>query len=178
LLRYRVQNAAVVVNDPEVAAECHRHRIGDKFHVKLGGKVDRFHGETLSLEVLLKNKTDGRFKLENPHSHLASVVGMHADMGPTATIECAGVSIVVSSQKVPPWDLGQLRSQGVAPEKCYMIGVKAAAAHRAAYDPIAKHSFYVDTPGLASSNLKGFRFRHVRRPIYPLDEFKEEPRFE
>jgi len=176
-LRHRVQNAAVILNDPEVASACRRHKVGDVFHVKVGGKADNFHGETLSLEVKLRKKTDGKFTLENPKSHLASVLGMRVDMGPTVTIQCAGVTIVVSSSKIPPWDLGQLRSQGVTPEKCYMINVKAAAAHRAAYDPIAKHSFYVDTPGLGSSNLKNFDYRHVPRPIFPLDPFPRGPEF-
>lgn len=176
-LRHRVQNATCIINDPEVAAECHRHKVGDVFHVKLGGKADRFHGETLSLEVKLLKKTDGRYTLENPKSHLASVLGMNVNMGPTATIQCAGVTVVVSSFKIPPWDLAQLRSQGVIPEKCFMINVKAAAAHKAAYDPIAKASFHVDTPGLATSNLKRLPYKHVRRPIFPLDEFKSEPKF-
>jgi microcystin degradation protein MlrC len=58
-----------------------------------------------------------------------------------------------------------------------MIGVKAAAAHKAAYDPIAKASFYVDTPGLGSSDLRNFPYEHIRRPIYPLDNFEAELKF-
>jgi microcystin degradation protein MlrC len=67
-------------------------------------------------------------------------------------------------------DLGQLRSQGIIPESLFVIGVKAAVAHRRAYDPIAKASFPIDTPGPCSSNLKTLPFRHIKRPIYPLDE--------
>jgi len=99
-------------------------------------------------------------------------------MGPSATVECTGIQIVVTSNKTPPMDLGQLRSQEVVPEKLYMIGVKAAVAHKAAYDPIARHSFYVDTPGLCSSDLKAFTYRHVRRPVFPLDSFVTDPSFD
>ncbi len=174
-LKYKVHNSAVVINDPEVAAECHRHRAGDRFHVQLGGKTDRLHGATLALEVTLLRVSDGRFTLENPHSHMAAISGRHIHMGLCATLECHGVTIIVTTLKTPPMDLGQLRSQGVTPEKLYMVGVKAAVAHRAAYDPIAKHSFYVDTPGLGSSNLRNFSYKHVRHPVFPLDPFEHDP---
>jgi microcystin degradation protein MlrC len=50
-----------------------------------------------------------------------------------------------------------------------MVGIKAAVSHRAAYDPILRASFYVDTPGLGSSDLRSFVFHRVPRPIAPLD---------
>jgi microcystin degradation protein MlrC len=82
----------------------------------------------------------------------------------------AGIRILLTSRKTPPFDLGQWRSQGVNPEELSVIGVKAAVAHRRAYDPIAHASYTVDTPGPCSSNLRGFPFRHVRRPVFPLDD--------
>lgn len=174
-LKYKVRNAAVVINDPEIAAECHRRRVGETFHIQLGGKIDRYHGATIPLEVTLKRVTDGRFTLENPHSHMASMTGSNVNMGACATIECHGITIVVTTLKTPPHDLGQFRSQGVTPEKLYMIGVKAAVAHKAVYDPITKHSFYVDTAGLGSSNLQNFPYKHLSRPIFPLDPFERDP---
>ena len=50
-----------------------------------------------------------------------------------------------------------------------VIGVKAAVAHRRAYDPITVASYFVDTPGPCSSNVESFAFRHLRRPVWPLD---------
>jgi microcystin degradation protein MlrC len=48
--------------------------------------------------------------------------------------------------------------------------VKAAVAHRRVYDRIARAHYTVETPGPCTSNLKSFPFRHIRRPVYPLDE--------
>jgi microcystin degradation protein MlrC len=79
------------------------------------------------------------------------------------------VTILLTSKKTPPFDLGQLRSQGIVPEEQFVIGVKAAVAHRRAYDPIARASYTVDTPGPCSSNLRAFTYQRLRRPIYPLD---------
>jgi microcystin degradation protein MlrC len=168
-LRYEVDKAAVIINDPEAAQACHSASIGDRLVLEIGGKVDRLHGVTLSLEVEVENLTDGRFDLENPHSHLASLVGRHVAMGPSAVVRHKGILILLTTMKTPPMDLGQLRSQGIVPEDLYMVGIKAAVSHKAAYDPILKDSFYVDTPGLGSSDISRFDFRHVQRPIAPLD---------
>ncbi|HZP85049.1 MAG TPA: MlrC C-terminal domain-containing protein, partial [Chthonomonadaceae bacterium] len=111
----------------------------------------------------------GKFTLEDRQSHLASMSGAQIDMGPCAVVRHRGVRILLTSHKTPPFDLGQWRSQGIVPETLSVIGVKAAVAHRRAYDPIAKASYWVDTPGPCSSNLRTLPFRRIRRPIYPLD---------
>jgi microcystin degradation protein MlrC len=79
------------------------------------------------------------------------------------------VQILLTSRKTPPFDLGQWRSQGIQPEGLFAINVKAAVAHRQAYNPIAKASYMVDTPGPCAENLRRLPYRHIRRPIYPLD---------
>ena len=169
LLRYEVDNAAVVINDPEAVRVCHSVGFGDRLQLAIGGKVDCLHGPTLTLDVEVENLTDGKFDLENPNSHLASLVGRHVDMGPSAVVRHQGVRILLTTLKTPPMDLGQLRSQGIVPEELYMVGIKAAVSHKAAYDPILRASFYVDTPGLGSSDLCRFTYRNIPRPIAPLD---------
>jgi microcystin degradation protein MlrC len=43
----------------------------------------------------------------------------------------------LTTNKIPPFDLGQLRSQGIEPTALSIIGVKAGVGQRRAYDPIA-----------------------------------------
>ena len=50
----------------------------------------------------------------------------------------------------------------VAMDKLNVVVVKAAGAHRAAYDPITARSFTVDTPGPCSSNLRRLPYKHLR----------------
>lgn len=168
LIEYGVRNSAVIINDPQAAAVCHTASIGDRLQLRIGGKVDRLHGPTLELPVELLHRTDGRFTLENEKSHLASLVGRQVDMGPSALVRHRGIHILLTTRKTPPMDLGQLRSQGLAPEALYLIGIKAAISHQAAYDPILKASFYADTPGLGSSDLRRFPYRRLPRPMAPL----------
>jgi microcystin degradation protein MlrC len=170
LLAHGVQNAAVVINDPQSVEQISRYDIGERATLSIGGKGSSLDPGPVALEVELLSTSDGRFELEDRNSHLASMYGIHINMGPSAVVQHEGVRILLTSRKTPPFDLGQLRSQGLVPETLAVIGVKAAVAHRRAYDKIAGASFTVETPGPCSSNLKTFPFQQIRRPVYPLDE--------
>jgi microcystin degradation protein MlrC len=170
LIENQIQGAAVVLNDPSAVLSLTDLAIGGSRKLLLGGKVSRFTDPPLELDVMLVSRSDGRFELEDRESHLASMCGVRIDMGPCAVVRSAGVTILLTSKKTPPFDLGQLRSQGIDPERLSVIGVKAAVAHRRAYDRVAKASFTVATPGPCSSDLRSLPYKHVRRPIDPLDD--------
>lgn len=163
-------NAAVIINDPQAVVQLEPLSPGETIRLNIGGKGSRLTEGPLELEVILVSKSDGRFDLEDHNSHLASMNGIHIDMGPTALVRHNGVHILLTSRKTPPFDLAQLRSQGLPPEELAVIGVKAAVAHRRAYDKIARHSYTVSTPGPCSSDLRLFPWQRIRRPIFPLDE--------
>jgi microcystin degradation protein MlrC len=164
-----IRNAAVVINDPEAVARASALAPSARATIPIGGKGSRLDAGPLPLEIELVSTSDGRFDLEDPRSHLASMVGLHVDMGRCAVVRCRGVRILLTSRATPPFDLGQFRSQGIAPESLYAVCIKAAVAHRRAWDPVAKASYTVDTPGPCASNLARLPYRKVRRPIYPLD---------
>jgi microcystin degradation protein MlrC len=123
----------------------------------------------LRLEVRVIRHSDGRFMLEDQYSHLAAGHGQCVEMGPCTLVRHAGVLVLLTSRRTPPFDLGQWRSQGVDPEKLSVIGIKAAAGHRRVYDPIAAASYTVDLPGPCAENLKHLPYRRIRRPVFPLD---------
>ncbi len=77
--------------------------------------------------------------------------------------------MVLTSKKMMPGDQQQLKSVGIDPLSQKIIVVKAAVRWRGGFGPIAKHAIHVDTPGLGSVDLARFDFRHLRRPIFPLD---------
>jgi microcystin degradation protein MlrC len=142
---------------------------GQRATLAIGGRSSALYDGPCELEVELVSRSDGRFTLEDPRSHMASMLGSRIDMGPSAVVRHEGVLILLTSRPTAPFDLGQWRSQGVAPESLFAIGVKAAVAHRQAYDPIARATIYVRTPGPCSSDLRLLPYRKVRRPIRPLD---------
>lgn len=169
LVAHDLQNAAVCLWDPQAVAAFGGKQLGEKWTLALGGRGSRLDPGPLTLEVKLIARQSGRFALEDRHSHLASMFGDHFDMGPCAVVRHCGVTILLTSVKTPPFDLGQWRSQGIVPEQLAIIGVKAAVAHRRAYLPIASQMLSVDTPGPCRSDLRTIPYRQLRRPIYPLD---------
>ena len=170
LVNAGIENAAVAINDPQAVAALADARTGDLRSLAIGGRDATFGNGPYAAQFEFVSRSDGRFVLEDPHSHLASMCGSRFEMGPCAVVRHRGVTILLTSHKTPPFDLGQWRSQGIEPEKLSVIAVKAAVAHRRVYDPIAGAHASVETPGPCSSNLATFPFRHVRRPVYPLDE--------
>ena len=169
LLEHRVRDAGVVINDPEAVRILSGKKKGQRVRLDVGGKSGVIGAEPLGLEAELVSTSDGRFVLEDRHSHQAAT-GEQVDMGPCAVIQSEGVTILLTGRKTPPFDLGQWRSQGIHPERFFTINVKAAVAHRRAYDPIARASYTMDTPGPCEGDLRRLPYRHVSRPIYPLDE--------
>ncbi len=170
LLAHRVPNAAVCINDPGAVAALQSVPVGGRATLAVGGKGSRMDEGPVTLEVTLISRGGGMFELEDKQSHLASMCGDRFDMGPCAVVQHGGLRILLTSHRTAPFDLGQWRSQGIDPARLNVIVVKAAVAHRRAYDPIAARSYWVDTPGPCSSNLRRFDFRRLRRPVWPLDE--------
>lgn len=169
LIEHKVQNAGVIINDPEAVQALSGLKVGQRKTLPIGGKSGAIGAEPITLEVELIRTSDGKFTLEDPHSHLA-VAGQHVEMGPCALVKSDGVTILLTSYKTPPFDLAQWRSQGIDPERFAVTVVKAAVAHRQAYDPIAKVSYVLNTVGPCTADLRSLPFKHVARPVYPLDE--------
>jgi microcystin degradation protein MlrC len=158
LLRHQIENGAICIADPESV----RALEAGESRIRLGGKGSRLDEGPFELEVELVSLNDGRFELEDKNSHLASMCGDVFDMGRCAVVKHAGLTILITSVKTPPFDLGQWHSQGIALENMSVVAVKAAVAHRRAYDKIAARMLWVDTPGPCSSNLKALPYRHAR----------------
>jgi microcystin degradation protein MlrC len=168
LLVQGARGATVVIADPEAVAVAFAAGIGGTVEANVGGKTDDLHGPPVPIRGRVRLLCDGEFVHEGPEN-----AGVPACMGPTAVVQVAGIDLVLTSRKTAPGDLQQLKSVGIDPARRKIIVVKAAVRWRGGYAPITKHSIDVDTPGLGSIHLTRFPFRHLRRPIYPLDEVVE-----
>ena len=164
LLRQGAVAATMCIADAEAAAAAHAAGEGATITTTVGGKTDRLHGDPIPVTARIVRLTDGRFVHEGPEN-----AGVPADMGPTALLRVDGVNLIVTTRKFAPGDLNQLRSVGIEPASQHILVVKAAVRWRAGYQPITRHDILVDTPGLGSVDLARFPYRHVQRPVFPLD---------
>ena len=169
LLNYPIQSAGIILNDPDSVQVLEKHESGTRLCLSLGGKSGELGAVPLPLEIELVRITDGRFSLEDAHSHLASSVGREISMGPCAVVRHNGITILLTSRPTPPFDLGQWYSQGLDPRKFQIIAIKAAVAHRQAYDSLCKVQYYVRTTGPCSSDLRSLPYQKLNRPIWPLN---------
>jgi microcystin degradation protein MlrC len=169
LMKYDVAGSLVIINDPLGGAALDGAAPGDTRKISVGGRGSKLDAGPVELEATFVSRSNGKFTLEDKQSHLASMNGVHIEMGPCAVVRSGGVTVLLTSRKTAPFDLGQLRSQGIEPRDFAVIGVKAAVAHKRAYDSITGASYYVDTPGPCTGNLASLPWKQLQRPVYPLD---------
>ncbi|MGE3384861.1 MAG: M81 family metallopeptidase [Pyrinomonadaceae bacterium] len=165
LLEQDAVSAVVIIADPESVAASIDAGIGETVSLSIGGKTDEFHGEPVEFMGRVKLISDGIFV---NCGHMRD--GITEDMGRTALVDSGRIKVVLTENKMPPWNLEQLRSVGISPENEKIIALKSAVAFRAAYGPIAGEIIEVNTPGLSSVDLSQFEFTNIRRPIFPLDK--------
>lgn len=170
LLKHDVLDAFVSIADPAAVEATHDVPIGGTVRLRVGGRGSRFDRGPLPMEATLLHRSDGAFELEDRRSHLASMVGAKVRMGPCAVVRHLGVTILLTSRRTPPFDLGQLRSQGLEPTDFRVIVAKAAVAHRRAYDRIATEQYALATPGPCPADLTALPYRRRPRPAFPFED--------
>lgn len=164
LLDQDAGGVVVIIADKESVDKAVAAGAGSSVELAVGGKTDGFHGEPVLIEAKVRLISDGVFV---NRGHMRD--GIVENMGRTAVVECRGIKVVLTELKMPPWNLEQLRSVGIMPEREKIIALKSAVAFRAAYEPIAGEIIEVNSPGLSSVDLRQFEFTNIRRPLFPFD---------
>lgn len=166
LIKQRAKGFVVVIHAPSAVAQAKDAGVGGRAEVKVGGSTGPLHGPPITVRGTVKSLHEGRWvEVEPRHGGRRQ-----NDQGHTAVIDLAdGNLLVVNTLRTPPFSLGQLTSLGIDPKHARVIVVKAAVAYKAAYAPIGGTVIEVDTPGLTAINAARFEYRHIKRPMYPLD---------
>jgi microcystin degradation protein MlrC len=167
LLRQGATGAVVCLYAPEEVRACRAAGLGAAVTLHVGGKVDRLHGEAVTVSGTVGLLHDGTY-VETAVRHGGKRVN---HMGPAARLDLHGGNrLVLTSLRHPPFSLGALTCMGIHPQEQRILVVKAAIAYKAAYGPIAGTVIEASTPGLATPDPARLPYRHVRRPLWPLDE--------
>ena len=154
-----------LIKDPEAVSEAIEAGVGATVTMKVGGKTDSFHGPPVQVTGRVKTITDGLFVHKGPMG-----TGSKGEVGRSVVLEVNGIDLIVAERKMAPNDPEIFRRHGIEPTEKKVLVVKSRGHFRAAYEPFAKEIIEVDAPGVASPNLKQFPYKHVRRPIFPLDD--------
>ncbi|MFO8081913.1 MAG: M81 family metallopeptidase [Armatimonadota bacterium] len=161
-------STVAIIVDPEAVAEAVEAGVGSELTLRVGGKTDDRHGPTLELTGYVRLISDGIYANKGP-----MYTGVVSSMGRTVVFVVGEVEVVITEQRIQPYDCEALRSVGIEPRDRLLIGLKSAVHFRADYEPIASEIFEVDTPGVHNPDVTLQHFEHVRRPIWPLDDTVE-----
>ena len=159
------QTTVACLWDAEAVQACVKAGVGATVTVRVGGKVDPSHGAPIEVTGRVRTLSDGRFVHKGPMFR-----GLEGRLGPTAVLDVNDLKIILISLRWQTLDPEMLRVVGIDPTAEKILVVKSSVHYRAAFEPLAHAIIEVDAPGLSSSNLARFTFKHVRRPIFPLDE--------
>ncbi len=159
------QPAAIFLVDAEAVAQAHHAGVGATLTMKIGGKLDRKHSKPVQVTGRVRLLSDGRW---TPRARGYNP-GIETSMGRAAVLEVGAIRILLAERATMTVDPELFRSHGLDPLYMKVVVVKSPNGFRAAYEPIAKEIFVVDTPGVSSANLRALPYRRVPRPIFPLD---------
>jgi microcystin degradation protein MlrC len=151
--------------DPAAAQAARKAGVGRRAHFSLGGHIDPAFGQPIEIEAEVQSVSDGIFINDGPMAK-----GTKSDMGPSAVLRIGGIEVIVISNRLQNTDLQTFLSQGIDPRRRRVLLVKSVHHFRAAYAPIAREVMVVDSGALCTPDPRRYKYRKLRRPIWPLDE--------
>jgi microcystin degradation protein MlrC len=80
-----------------------------------------------------------------------------------------GIDILVITVNAQILDEAMLLAGGIRPREKAIVGLKSMHHFRGAFEPMSRAVLVCDTGAIASPDYRTRAFRHLRRPVYPLD---------
>ncbi|WP_286828281.1 MULTISPECIES: M81 family metallopeptidase [Kordiimonas] len=167
MLQADLQDAVFfAIADPDAVAAGQKADIGATLSLELGGKIDpRFSGEPVAVTGVVRALSDGRYQRKGPFAQ-----GTTGEMGPSMRIEVGGIDVIVTTRPTMADDREQLRSLGINAEEKRVIALKGMNHFRADYEPVSSGIVFADAKGICSHDYRAFPYKHLPRPIWPLDD--------
>src|SRR5262249_28999828 len=144
LLRRDVDRAAIgTIWDPGAVALCHNAGEATEIALRLGGKVDRFHGAPIDVEGTIERLGGGGVEYKGPEGR-----GARAHMGRGAVLRIptrhGRVRVILNEHRIQTLDPEVFRSVGIEPAEERVLLVKSVVHFRAAFEPIASRIIEVE----------------------------------
>lgn len=169
ILRQGLENVAFyAICDPQAAEEAAAAGVGKTLTLTLGGKVPmpalKVQSEPLTVTGRVKLVFDGVYLNRGPMYR-----GVRNDTGLTVVLDTGKVEIVIVSRHQEPFDINCLLSAGIDPLQKRYVVLKSRVHWRAGFSEMARAIIECTGVGVTTSDYSQIEFKHVRRPIYPLD---------
>src|SRR5262249_5275981 len=113
----------------------------------------------------VKGLTDGRFRYTTPMG-----AGAEENLGLMARLVIGNVDVLVASVRSQTLDAEVFLLHGIDVTRERIVALKSTQHFRAGFAHLAGAIIRTDPPGATTSNLAHLPYRHIRRPIWPLDD--------
>ncbi|MEM7025459.1 MAG: M81 family metallopeptidase, partial [Pseudomonadota bacterium] len=153
--------------DRALAAEAHQRGVGAVFEARLNSEEPHELSRPLTVPAEVIALSEGRLV-----GRKGSAAGRTIELGPSARIRLDGrIDLVVISIRQQLLDPAEMEHFGIELEKLRGLIVKSRGHFRAGFEWLIpdERILEVDVPGLITPVLTRVDFKHVIRPIYPLD---------
>lgn len=157
--------------DPQAVQRLWKMRPTDVVSAEIGNRIPLIQPsitkKPLRLTGVVRAKSDGEFTVSGP-----IYTGAKVSLGRTVLFDTLDALIVISERRMEPYDMGIFNCVGMDPSRYDFLLLKSRMYARPVFGAIAKGLVECDTDegGPTSSNYALFKFRNIRRPVYPLDE--------
>ncbi|WDA41388.1 M81 family metallopeptidase [Erythrobacter sp. BLCC-B19] len=160
VLERGLRNVAIAsFHDPAVVRIADDAGVGARIAVRLGGKTGPTSGDPLDLEVEVMAITRdlAQMAIDVPYS-----------MGSAVWLRHAGVDIVVCAKRAGVFATSIFEDLGIRLAERHIVIVKSSSHHEAAYNPIARHTWKVATPGALDLDFTRLAYQRRARDFHPL----------
>lgn len=164
LLKEDLGPATVVLWDPQAAAHAAAQGTGARFARFVGAHSTPLSGDPVLLEGTVSDVRDISYQRTGPY-----MTGQTVRMGVTAVVQAGQVTVALTTERVMPFDSDHITVLGIDPKAQRFIVAKSGSAWRVAFEPLCIDSIYVDTPGVAASNVTRLPYKNLRGPMFPLN---------
>jgi microcystin degradation protein MlrC len=163
--------AAFAIFDPAAVQQMAAAGVGAEMTLDLGGKLDMptigLKGQPRRVTGRVKLLAEGLFRNRGPMGR-----GEMNSMGACGVLQMGGIGgidVVVISDHVEPHDLAAFTAVGIAPDRLDVLMLKSRVHWRAGLRSLAHAVVECAGTGVCTSDYELLAFKHVRRPIYPVD---------
>jgi len=159
-----------VIHDPALAAEAHMQGLGQRFLARF----NREGGDEFS-KPFSADSTVAGLRDQPVRGRRGIYANNTLDLGLSAALTIDGLTVVVISNRVQCADPVFFEMFGLDIAAARVVVVKSRGHFRGGFDEFFRHQdvVEVDAPGLTSPVLGRFAWRHLPRPVLPIDDAAE-----
>ena len=158
-----------VIHDPALAAEAHLRGMGAAFRAEFNRDLADEFSKPFAVDAIVAGLR------EQPVRGRRGIYANNTlDLGLCAALTIGGLTVVVISNRVQCADPVFFEMFGLDIAAARVVVVKSRGHFRGGFDEFFRHQDVIEVaaPGLTSPILSRFAWRHMPRPVLPIDELR------